>query len=125
MAAKKTTDFTGNAGKDNDNRVMDTIQEVTSEPAPAEIPRRSRNEAYTEEEIQTARAQGRTQGRKGVKAVRINMAFAPDVHQYIKVMARARGESVTEFTNYVFRQSMEKNADLYEQMKSFVDSFKD
>ena len=123
MAAKKTTDFTGNAGKDN--RVMDTIQEVTSEPAPAEIPRRSRNEAYTEEEIQTARAQGRTQGRKGVKAVRINMAFAPDVHQYIKVMARARGESVTEFTNYVFRQSMQQNADLYEQVKSFVDSFKD
>ena len=125
MAAKKTTDFTGNAGKDKDNRVMDTIQEVTSEPAPAEIPRRSRNEAYTEEEIQTARAQGRTQGRKGVKAVRINMAFAPDVHQYIKVMARARGESVTEFTNFVFRQSMQQNADLYEQAKSFVDNFKD
>lgn len=125
MAAKKAIDFTANTGKDNDNRVMDTIQEVTADPAPAEIPRRSRNEAYTEEEIQTARAQGRTQGRKGVKAVRINMAFAPDVHQYIKVMARARGESVTEFTNYVFRQSMEKNASLYEQMKSFVDSFKD
>ena len=125
MAAKKAIDFTANTGKDNDNRVMDTVQEVTADPAPAEIPRRSRNEAYTEEEIQTARAQGRTQGRKGVKAVRINMAFAPDVHQYIKVMARARGESVTEFTNYVFRQSMQQNAGLYEQVKSFVDSFKD
>ena len=123
MAAKKAIDFTANTGKDN--RVIDAIQQVTADPAPAEIARRSRNEAYTAEEIQIAREQGRTQGRKGVKAVRINMAFAPDVHQYIKVMARARGESVTEFTNFVFRQSMQQNADLYEQAKSFVDNFKD
>ena len=123
MAAKKAIDFTANTGKDN--RVIDAIQQVTAEPAPVEIARRSRNEAYTAEEIQIAREQGRTQGRKGVKAVRINMAFAPDVHQYIKVMARARGESVTEFTNFVFRQSMQQNADLYEQAKSFVDNFKD
>ena len=124
MAGKKKIDFTANTGKDS-SRVIDTIQQATAEAAPTEIPRRSRQEEYTAEEIQTAREQGKTQGRRGIKATRINMAFSPDVHKYIKVMARARGESVTEFTNYVFRSSMEQNAELYEQAQSFVDSFKD
>ena len=103
--------------------VYDSIAEATAEPKPAALPRRSRQEEPTEEEIAAAREQGKTQGRKGVKAIRINMAFTPDVHEYIKVMARVRGESVTDFTNYVFRQSMEQNAALYEQAKTFKKSF--
>lgn len=120
MAAKKNADFTANTGR---ARVFDSIETATAEAAPAQIARRSRSEEPTQEEINLAREQGKTQGRKGVKAVRINMAFAPDVHAYIKTMARARGESVTDFTNYVFRQSMAQNADLYEQAQTFVDSF--
>ena len=107
----------------NTGRVFNTIENATAEPAPKEIPRRSRKQAPTVDEIQQAREQGKTQGRKGVKAVRINMAFAPDIHDYIKTMARVRGESVTEFTNHVFRQSMAENADLYEQAKEFKDNF--
>lgn len=59
--------------------VYDAIAETTAEPEqkkPAPLPRRSRDEEPTEEEIAAAREQGKTQGRKGVKAVRINMAFA-------------------------------------------------
>jgi len=65
-----------------------------------------------------------TQGRKGQKAIRINMAFTPEVHEYIRIMSRARGESVTVFTNLVFQQSMEANAELYEKMKKLVNAFK-
>ena len=102
----------------NTGRVYNAITEATAQPEQHE------RKVYTEQEAQELRQAGKTQGRKGCKAIRINMAFTPDVHQYIKIMARARGQSVTEFTNYVFRQSMEQNKDLYEQSKSFVKSFK-
>ena len=117
MASKK--DFTGI----NAESVYSSIEKATAEPAPKPIKRRSRSLEPTAEEIQLAREQGRTQGRKGVKATRINMAFTPEVHQYIKTMSKVRGESVTAFTEYVFRQSMEQNADLYEKAKEFVDNF--
>ena len=114
MAAKK--DFT----QANTGRVYSTITEATAEPAQDVQHTRK---TYTAQEAQEMRQAGTTQGRKGCKAVRINMAFTPDIHEYIKIMARVRGESVTDFTNYVFRQSMEQNAELYEQAKSFKESF--
>ena len=106
--------------------VYDAIAEATAEPIkekPAPLPRRSRQEEPTEVEIAAAREQGKTQGRKGVKAVRINMAFAPDVHEYISIMSRARGQSITNFTNEVFRNSKQQNLELFEKAKEFMDSF--
>lgn len=116
----------------NTGRVYNAIAEATAEPAEdaqqaqqeqqtQETPKGRKT--YTAEQAQEMREAGTTQGRKGCKAIRINMAFTPDVHEYIKVMARVRGESVTDFTNYVFRQSMEQNAALYEQAKTFKKSF--
>lgn len=115
MASKK--DFTAA----NTGRVYSTISEATADPAQeAQKPRKE----YTAQQAQEMRQAGTTQGRKGCKAVRINMAFAPDIHEYIRTMARVRGESVTDFTNYVFRQSMADNAELYEKAKAFQESFK-
>ena len=118
MAGKNFTDIAAEP-------VYSNIENATATPAPQEIPRRHRSagETATAEDIQAAREQGRTQGRKGVKMVRINMAFSPKVHDFIRTMARVRGESVTQFTNYVFEKSMEENADLYEQAQQFKDSF--
>lgn len=116
MASKK--DFT----TANTGRVYNAITEATAEPETQEV--QHKREVYTEQQVQEMRQAGTTQGRKGCKAVRINMAFTPDIHEYIKTMARVRGESVTDFTNYVFRQSMEENAELYEKAKAFQESFK-
>ncbi len=102
--------------------VYDTIAEATAEPAPQAIPRRKTGAAPTKEEIDLARAQGKTQGRAGVKALRINMAFSPEVHDYIRTMARVRGQTVTQFTEAVFRKSMEENAEIYEQAKAFQET---
>ena len=102
--------------------VYDAIAEATAEPAPQPIPRRKTGTAPTQEEIDLARAQGKTQGRAGVKALRINMAFSPEVHDYIRIMARVRGQTLTQFTEAVFRKSMEENAGIYEQAKIFLDS---
>ena len=51
------------------------------------------------------------------------MAFSPEVHEYIKTMARVRGESITDFTNYIFTRSMEENAEVYQRAKEFKESF--
>lgn len=42
-----------------------------------------------------------TRGRKGQSMPRINMAFRPDIHEYITRESRRRGLSKTEFVNFV------------------------
>lgn len=44
---------------------------------------------------------GETQGRKGHKAPRINMAFSPENHEWIKTRSRQLGMSATEFVNTI------------------------
>lgn len=56
------------------------------------------------EEAAERMAELRTQGRKGCKAVRINMAFTPDNHGFIKKMARISGMTMTEFTNSIIER---------------------
>ena len=81
-------------------------------------------QSYTEEEIAEARAQGKTQGKKGVHARRFNMAFRPEIYEYITIMARVRGQTITQFTEDVFALSMRENAKLYEEAQSFLKKFK-
>ena len=60
-----------------------------------------------------------TAGRKGLKLARINMAFSPDNYQYIQVMSKACGESLTQFVNRIIKLSRENNAEAYEQALNF------
>lgn len=110
-------------------RVYNTIAESIAEPEPAAQPAQLVQEAqqaqgkYTAQEIRELQEAGRTRGRKGVKMVRVNMAFTPTVHDYIRIMASVRGESITEFTNHVFLKSMEENAELYKRAQEFRNAF--
>ena len=121
MAAKKK-DFT----TANMDRVYTAIADATAEPEAQQAQQEpeAQQAAYTAEQMQEFKEAGKTQGRKGAKAVRFNMAFPPSVYEYITTMARVRGESVTKFTQFVFEQSMKDNAELYEQAKTFAKSFK-
>ena len=47
---------------------------------------------------------GATQGKKGHKAPRINMAFSPDNHEWIKMRSRQLGVSATEFVNTIIER---------------------
>ena len=51
---------------------------------------------------------GATQGRKGHKAPRINMAFSPDNHAWIKTRSRQLGISATEFVNTILDNERRK-----------------
>jgi len=70
-----------------------------------------------------ARAEAlQTQGRKGCKAIRINMAFTPSNHDFIKVMAKATGRTMTEFTNLVVAAYQREHPEIMAQAQSFLDT---
>ena len=58
-----------------------------------------------------------TQGRKGAKLPRINMAFTPQNLEYLRIMAGLRGQSVTRYVNVLVEQNMELNRTAYEAAK--------
>lgn len=113
--------------KVNTGRVYSTIAEATAEPEQAqeaqeiieEQPKRKERRTYTEQEKAEILQSLHTAGRKGVRLPRINLAFSPEVHEYITTMSRARGETLTEFCNLVLREHMEKHRDLYERALEF------
>ncbi len=76
----------------------------------------------TPQEAAERAAELRTQGRKGCKAIRINMAFTPDNHEYIKIMARISGKTMTEFANHVIEKYREEHPELYAQARQIIDS---
>lgn len=64
-------------------------------------------------EMEERKAALKTQGKKGCKAVRINMAFTPDNHDFIKTMSKLTGQNMTEFTNFVIERYRTEHPELY------------
>lgn len=109
MASKK--DFAGM----NTGRVYSAIEQATSEKG-------QQGTASPQEQAERA-AQLKTQGRKGCKAVRINMAFTPENHEFIKIMAKISGKTMTEFANLVVERYRDEHPEIYEQAKAIIDQF--
>ena len=109
MAGKK--DFTGiNTG----SRVYSAIEQATS--------RKGQQGTASPEEAAERAAELKTQGRKGCKATRINMAFTPDILRFIKTMARISRQTMTEFTNLVIERYRTEHPELYEKAREIIDS---
>lgn len=102
------------AGKKDFTKVNSTIEKATGT--------RGQQSTASQEEIEERKALLRTQGRKGAKAMRINMAFTPDNYLFIKVMSKISGKSMTEFANYVVEQYRLEHPDVFEQAKAIIDS---
>lgn len=62
-----------------------------------------------------------TQGRKGCSVPRINMAFSPQNHAFIKVMAKATGRTMTEFTNDLVTAYRNEHPEFMEKAQGFLD----
>lgn len=108
MAAKK--DFAGI----NTGRVYNAIEQATS--------RKGQQGKASPQEAAERAASLQTQGRKGCKAIRINMAFTPDNHEFIKVMAKISGKTMTEFTNLVIERYRSEHPEIFDQAKAIIDS---
>ena len=112
----------------------DTIIAATAEPEETEAaqveeetqeaPKKKRKprKEYTEEERRAFQEQMKTAGRKGAKMQRINLSCVPEIYEYIQIMARVRGESMTEFINLAMKQHMEEHRDIYEKALEFRNS---
>lgn len=115
----------------NTGRVYNTIAEATAEPEQEAVEviqtqgtrkKYKERKTYTEQEAAELMQELKTSGRKGLKLPRINLAFAPDIYNYIQIMSRVRGESMTDFVNVALRQHMEEHHDLYEKAIEFRNS---
>lgn len=106
MASKK--DFAGM----NTGRVYGAIERATS--------RKGQQGTVSPQEAAERASKLKTQGRKGCKAIRINMAFTPENHDFIKVMAKISGKTMTEFANYAVEQYRLEHSEIYEQAKALI-----
>ena len=103
---------TGNIG-----RVYETIEQATSKKG---------QQGTASPQEQSARKEAlETQGRKGCKATRINMAFTPANHYFIKRLARANGISMTEYCNKVIAHYRKEHPELLEKANAFIDEVMD
>lgn len=103
-------DFKGiNAGK-----VKSTIAEATQEAQEVTEARKERK-TYTAQEAEEFLQDMRTAGHKGVKLPRINLAFSPEVYDYVKTMSKAAGLTYTEFINRILLDHKAKHIDTYQQ----------
>lgn len=73
-------------------------------------------------QAQAAPGVGNTQGRKGAKLPRINMAFSPQSLEYLRVMAALRGVSVTRYVNDLVERDMVQNSEVYDTAKDLTHS---
>lgn len=106
----------------NTDRVYNTITEATADP---ETSTRKDRRTYEGQEAAEFLNSGRTSGRKGLKLSRINMAFTPDVYEYIKTMSRVSGLTMTAFINKALKEHMENHKETYNKALEFRNSLGD
>lgn len=111
-------------------RVYDAITEATQEapetPEVQEEPKPKKRykdrKEYTEEDAAAFLDSFQSAGRKGLKLPRINLAFTPENYEYIRTMARVRGESYTTFVNWLIKTHKDENLNMYEKAHEFIDN---
>lgn len=95
------------------NRVQSSIEQATGKP--------KQQSTASAAETAERKADMRTQGRKGVKSDRINMAFSSANYEFIKVMSKATGHTMTEFTNIIIAAYRKEHPEFMEQAHNFLE----
>lgn len=91
-----------------------TIAEATQEAPVAQETRKTRK-TYSTQEAAEFMQDLKTTGRKGVKLPRINLAFSPEVYDYVRTMSKVTGMTYTEFINRILKDHMDNHGDTYQQ----------
>lgn len=74
----------------------------------------------TPEEAEARKSALQTQGKKGAKCDRINMAFTPENFDYINIVSRINGMSKTKFVNFMIEEYRKQNSEIYDEAKELV-----
>ena len=80
------------------------------------------NETLEDQEVFDASEERHTQGRKGMKLPRMNIALTPSQFDFVRVMSRIQGISMTNYIGYLISKEMKNNADVYQKAKELIDS---
>lgn len=111
MSNKK--DFTQiDTGRRTEN-ISQTIERGTST--------RKRQTTPTDEERAHRMETLTTQGRKGCFAKRINLALTPSNHEFIAVVSKARGMTMTKYVNGIIAEYCSRHQDLKEKALQKID----
>lgn len=86
--------------------IQETKQEVIQDKAQQNAQQDTQEVACNDEQVKSERRTVRTQGRKGKKKPRINMAFEPDIYEYIQKRAVKEDKSLTQYVNDVLYEKM-------------------
>lgn len=106
----KTKDFSGQI---RTGKVFDALEQSTA--------KKGQQGTASPEEAHERAENLRTQGRKGCKAVRINCAFSPSNHEFIKIMSKATGRTMTEMVNDIIKAYRDEHPEFMEQAQNFLD----
>ncbi len=88
-------------------RIYQTIETATA--------KKGQQGTASQEEAAERSERLQTQGRKGCKAVRINMAFTPANYDFIKTVSGVVGQTMTAYVNSIIAKYREEHADIYEK----------
>ncbi len=122
---KQETQVVQAANKEKEKQETQVAREVIKKEEPQE-PRRAailstdEPDKQEEQKKQEALEALKTQGKKGMKAGRINMAFTPSNMDFIRVMAAIQGMSMTQYVNAIIAQERERNGAAYEAAKQIT-----
>ncbi len=64
----------------------------------------------------------KTQGKRGEKLDRINMAFTPENYDYIRTMSKLKGQTMTQFVNVLVAVERARNGAAYDAAKAILKS---
>ena len=73
--------------------------------------------AHETKVVQDAQEAHKTQGKKGMKMPRINMAFSPSNIDFVRIMAAIKGQTMTQYVNALLDKEREANGEAYEAAK--------
>ena len=79
---------------------------------------KKKRQTYSKKKTLEAQENMQTQGKKGIKLPRINLALTPSNYDYVKTMASMNGVSVTKFINNLIKNELNSgaNSDVYKEV---------
>lgn len=97
-------------------------EKVTATIAQSTNTKRQRPTA-TPEEAAERQKNFKTQGKKGCKLIRINMGFTQENHDFIKVMAKASGKTMTVLVNDIIAEYKDTHSDMLDEIQAVIDKY--
>jgi predicted DNA binding CopG/RHH family protein len=92
----------------------------SNNPVLAFINTQNEDEAQNVQEVHEVPISHSTQGRKGKKLPRVNMAFSESNFEYLHLISRIEGVSLTEYVNRLIEKDMKSKNGIIEEAKNIL-----